>query len=183
MAQIVQGTQFTQTTQTTQTTSDVRLIDVSNKPATAKVVREGYQVPAVQYDVQKASFLVNQLVTVTPGQLPRVIAQSAPPGTKVTAGTVVDLVLAPKDAVPFDMFSAEPADLKGKYLPVLDPLLDNPSARQILLANENPSDVSATDKQTLTTALKAVGVNVDDTDPTRTFALAYGAARNALAFR
>jgi hypothetical protein len=164
-------------------TSETQFIDVSPKPAQAKVVREGFQVPSVALDVQKASFLVDQLVTVTPADLPRVIAQSVAKGTKVAAGTVVDLVLAPKSSVPFDIFAATHADLKGKALSVADPVVNNADVRQILLTYDNPADVPTADQQTLTTAFAGVGITVNNSDPTRTFSEAFNAMRGAVAFR
>jgi hypothetical protein len=161
----------------------VHVVDVSAKPAQAKIVREGFQVPPVTPDVQKANFFFNQLIPIPTVQLPRVISQSVTAGTKVVKGAVVDLVLAPREIIPFDMFSNLHADLVGKAVPILDPVLNQPNVRQILLSNEDPAGVNAADKTTLTTALKTAGVNVNEADPARTFTHAFNSARGALAFR
>jgi hypothetical protein len=101
----------------------------------------------------------------------------------VVAGTVVDLVLAPRDSIPFDIFTDIHADLKGKPITAMDPVLNDAASRQILLANTNSTDLNAADKTTLTNAFQAAKIKIDETDPTRTFDLAFQAARGALAFR
>jgi hypothetical protein len=165
------------------TSGTAQFIDVSEKPAQAKVVREGFQVPSVPLDTQKTDFFVNQLVPLLPLQIPRVISQSVAQGTKVVAGTVVDLVLAPRDSIPFDIFTDIHADLKGKPITAMDPVLNDAASRQILLANTNSTDLNAADKTTLTNAFQAAKIKIDETDPTRTFDLAFQTARGALAFR
>src|SRR5687767_5968179 len=92
----------------------VVVVDLSPEPAKAKVVREGYQVPRAPLDAQKAAFLVDELIGILPEQTPRVLAQSIPAGSKVAQGTTVDLVLAPTDVIPFDIFADVHQDLKGR---------------------------------------------------------------------
>jgi len=161
----------------------VQFVDVSDKPAQAKIVRGGFPVPPVAVDPAAAGFFINQLIPIPTFQLPRVISQSVPAGTKVTSGTVVDLMLAPREIIPLDILPNLHPDLKGKAVPVLDPVLNDPAIRQILLNNTDPTSVGATDKTTLTNALKTAGVNVNEADATRNFASAFNAARGALAFR
>ncbi len=160
-----------------------QFVDISEKAAKPKVVREGFHVPPVNLDQKKADFFVDQLVTVTPKQLPRVISQSVPPGTKVTRGTVIDLVLAPKDAVPFDIFENAHADLKTRALTHVDDIVENPAARQILLSREKADDVPPAEKQTLITEFGKKGIRIDEADPDRTFNKAFDSVRGAVAFR
>ena len=161
----------------------VQFVDLSEKPAKAKVVREGYQVPAPALDPQKADFLVNNLITTLPTQMPRVISQSIAPGTKVAAGTVVDLILAPREIIPFNVFTNVHADLAVQPITFVDPVVADPKIRQILLASDSADQVSTADKATLTTAFTAAKINVNEADPNRTFASAFNAVRGALAFR
>ena len=121
---------------------EARFIDLSEKPARAKVVREGFQVPPVAFDAQKATFLIDNLVTVTPKFSPRVVSQSIRAGTKVPEGTVVDLILAPKDSIPFGVFEDLHADLKDKTLNHVDDLVENAQAREVLLKHEAAADVT-----------------------------------------
>jgi len=163
--------------------AQTQLIDLSEKATKPKVVREGYQVPAPALDQRQTDFLVNQMVPVTDRQLPRVFSQSIPAGTKVMAGTVVDLVMAPRTDIPFDVFNNVHADLKGKAIPATDNLVDNATVRQILLTYDSADDVPAAQKQQLITAFGQNGITVNDSDPTRTFQQAYDAVRGAVAFR
>jgi hypothetical protein len=167
----------------TQTASDIRLIDVSDKPVKAKVVREGYQVPIARIDESKASFFLDNLVAVVPKEQPRVVSQSIPPGTRVTRGTVVDLILAPRITIPFDIFDNVHIGLVGKNIPVLDAVLDDPQVRQALLAAENPDDIPEDQKADIRTKFARAGVEIIDDDPERSFARAFDAGRSALAYR
>jgi len=159
-------------------------VDLSQKAAQAKIVREGYQVPTPKVDAVRANFVLENLEIIAPRVLPRVISQSVKAGTKVTQGTVVDLVLVPKSSIPFDMFEVVHADLAGKNVDSLtETLLENSKARQILLNHENPEDIPPADKEFLTVELGRSGVRVDEADAGRTFTKAFAGARGALAFR
>src|SRR5687767_6255678 len=79
-------------------------IDLSEKTKTAKVVREGFEVPQVPLDKTKAVFAIENMVTVLPRSMPRVVSQSIQPGTKVPPGTVIDFVVVPKTDIPFNIF-------------------------------------------------------------------------------
>lgn len=70
------------------------LIDLSPQPAQARVVREGFAVPAVALDTNRANFFIDNLRPIDVRQEPRVVSQSVPAGTKVLPGTAIDLVLA-----------------------------------------------------------------------------------------
>lgn len=164
-------------------TQDVRLLDVSDKPAKAKVVREGFQVPPAAIDPAKAGFFLDNLVVVTPTDQPRVVSQSIPAGTRVTAGTVVDLTLAPRNTVPFSIFENIHVELAESPIVRLDPALDDPEVRRALLAAEKPDDLTPADRARVRERLSATDIAIDDSDPARSFDKAFNAARSALAFR
>jgi hypothetical protein len=159
-------------------------IDLSEKAAKAKVVREGYQVPAATFDKSKAAFQFDQFVEIAPKSLPRVVSQSVPAGTKVTKGTVVDLVLVPRSSVPFDIFDGVHSDLKGKSVEYLtENMLTDAKARQIVLTYENADDVPPADKTYLQTLFAQQQVTFDETQTDKNFKSGYNSARGALAFR
>ena len=160
-----------------------QLIDISDKPTKAKVVREGFEVPTVVLDEKKTTFVLDNLPTVLPKFSPRVVSQSIPPGTKVTPGTVVNLVLAPKDAIPFEVFDNVHADLKTKALSHVDEVVENVAVREVLLKRDTASEVTAEEKQLLVTEFQKKGVTVNEADSTRTFAKAFDSIRGAAAFR
>jgi len=72
----------------TKPAASVEFVDLSEQPAKAKIVRQGYDVPAVKLDLKKVDQFVGDLAQIPTSQLPRVVSQAIPPGTKVTAGTV-----------------------------------------------------------------------------------------------
>ena len=160
-----------------------QFIDISEKPTKAKVVREGFQVPPVVLDDKKATFVLENLPTVQPKAAPRVVSQSIPPGTKVTPGTVVDLILAPKDVIPFDIFEAVHADLKLKNLNHVDDVVENVAVREVLLKRESASEVTTEEKQLLVTEFQKKGITVNEADSNRTFDKAFSNVRSAVAFR
>lgn len=166
------------------TPKELLFVDLSQKAAQAKIVREGYQVPTPKVDQVRTDFVLENLEIIAPKALPRVISQSIKAGTKVSKGTVVDLVLVPKSSIPFDMFEIVHADLAGRNVDALtDTLLENTKARQILLNHENAEDIPAADREFLTNELVKAGVRVNDADAGRTFTKAFAGARGALAFR
>jgi hypothetical protein len=160
-----------------------QFIDISDKPTKAKVVREGFEVPTVVLDEKKTTFVLDNLPTVLPRFSPRVVSQSIPPGTKVTPGTVVDLILAPKDAIPFEIFDNVHADLKTRALSHVDDVVENVAVREVLLRRDTASEVTAEEKQLLVTEFQKKGVTVNEADSTRTFARAFDSVRGAAAFR
>jgi hypothetical protein len=160
------------------------LINLSPQPAQAKVVREGFQVPAVALDVAKAGFFIDNLAQIDVRQEPRVVSQSVPAGTKVLPGQAVDLVLALTRDIPINIFQTPHRALAGQALSVLtDGLLQDNTVRQTLLSYAAPADVPAADKVALTAKFNQQGINIDEASADTGFAAAFNTARSALAFR
>jgi len=160
------------------------VVEVAAQPAVAKVVREGYQVPPVKFNPAAAEFFLGNLEIVTPRLTPRVVSQSIREGTKVTAGTVVDLVLAPTSAIPFDIFDNVHKDLKSRAVTtLLDGMLADPATRQTVLSFSKAEDVPAADRTRLTAQFAQAGVNIDEAASDANFSSAFNAARGALAFK
>ncbi|MEO8370926.1 MAG: hypothetical protein ABI806_17215 [Candidatus Solibacter sp.] len=173
----------TNDTLASKTVSAVQLIDLSDKPAKAMVVRQGFEVPGIKTDQKRVDQIIGALVNVPTLDLPRVVSQGIPAGTKVTAGTVVDLILAPRKKIPFDIIDAVHMDLTGRDLTTMDTLFADQSAKKTLQTYENASDVPAAEKSHLILALGGVNVGVDDANPGKTFEKAFDAARGALAYQ
>jgi hypothetical protein len=160
------------------------LIDLSEKTAKAKVVREGYQVPPATFDKNKAQFEFDQYEILSPKSLPRVVSQGVPAGTKVTKGTVVDLVLVPRSGVPFDIFDRVHSDFMGKNVEFMtEGMLADAKTRQIFLTYEDPDDIPAADKTFLQTQFVNSGITFDEALENKSFKSAYNTARGALAFK
>ena len=164
-------------------TAGVQFVDLSGEPAKAQIVRQGYEVPAVAVDPRRVDQIIGTLTQVPPINLPRVLGQSIPAGTKVPVGTVVDLVLAARNKIPFSIFANAHADLASRTLDVLDPVLADQAAKQTLLTYSSADQVPAADQQHLVTLFQAANVGIVATDPNRTFANAFESARGALAYQ
>lgn len=163
--------------------SAVEFVDLSAKPTKAKIVRQGFDVPEVQLDTKKVDQFVGDLTQILPKDLPRVVSQAVPAGTKVVAGTVVDLVLAPRTKIPFDVFSGVHMDLAAKNLDAIDPLFANAAARKTLQTYDSADAVPQAEKDALKTAFQSVGITVDESNPNRTFQKAFDSARGGMAFQ
>jgi len=161
----------------------IQVVDLSGQPARAQIVRQGYDVPAVAIDQRRVDQIVGGLTQVPAVDLPRVLSQSVAAGTKVPVGTAVDLVLASRHRIPFNVFGNAHVDLANRNLDAIDPLLNDAAARNTLLTYSSANQVPAADRTRLITALQNVGVGVDDNDPNRTFGRAFDSARGALAFQ
>src|SRR5262249_24295047 len=135
----------------------VEFIDLSEKPAKAKIVRQGFDVPQVALDVKKVDQFIGDLTQIPTKDLPRVGSQAIPSGTKVAKGTVVDLVLAPRSKTPFNIFQNFHADLAGKNLDSIDGLFTDVNARKTLLNYEFSGDIPTAEKNQLQTALQNAG--------------------------
>jgi hypothetical protein len=171
---------FRASTQAAQTV----VIDLSPQPAQAKVVREGFQVPAVALDAAKAGFFIDNLAQIDVRQEPRVVSQSVPPGTKVLPGTAVDLVLARTSDIPINIFQDPHRALQGQTLNALtDGILQDNTVRQTLLSFATAADVPAAAKTALTAQFNANGITIDEANADTGFAAAFNTARSALAFR
>ncbi len=180
------ATNFTNSRITTNLTfqSEPRTVEVAPQPATAKVVREGFQVPAVALNNQAAEFFLGNLDLVLPRQTPRVVSQSIKPGTRVTAGTVVDLILAPVDDIPFVIFEGIHRDLQQRNVSaLLDGMLAQPVTRQTVLKYQKAEDVPAVEREALTQQFRQADVVISEDAAETNFAAAFNAARAALAFK
>ncbi len=159
-------------------------VEVAPQPATAKVVREGFQVPAVALNNQAADFFLDNLPVLQPRQTPRVVSQSIKPGTRVTAGTVVDLILAPASDIPFTIFEGVHRDLLERNVGnLLDGLLAEPATRQSVLKYQKAEDMPVAEREVLTQQFRQQQIVIDEANPDTGFTAAFNSARAALAFK
>ena len=163
--------------------SDKVFVDLTQQVKSAQIVRRGYQVPAVKVDLTKVQQVIGDFTVVDPKNMPRVVSQSIQPGIKVSAGTSVDLVLAPRSAIPFDLFEGVHASFKGKTVDQVEPIATNAEARKILLSYENPQDIPAPEKTLLTQVFNQNQVQIDEARTETSFNAAFNSMRNAMAFQ
>jgi len=166
------------------TTSSETVVDLTPRTKQAKVVREGFAVPAAKLDETKSQFFVDNLPTALPKDEPRVVSQSVKAGTNVPPGTTVDLILAPTHLIPFDIFENPHKNLMGKNINVVtDGILQDSKVRQTLLKFDNADDVPQADKAMLINEFKKANVNVDEAAADTSFGTAFDSMRAALAFK
>jgi hypothetical protein len=165
------------------TSAAVEFIDLSQKAAKPKIVREGFDVPQVALDKQKVLQIIGALPSTPIADVPRVLVQSIEAGVLVAKGAVVDLTLAPKKKIPFDVFTGLHLDLSAKTLDQIDPLLANATVKKSLLSNETVTTLPAAEAEQLKRAFTESGIGVDDNDPNKTFEKAFQSVRYAMAFQ
>ncbi len=158
-------------------------IDLSEKTKTAKVTREGFEVPPVPIEQKQAEREIGKLVAVPPKAMPRVVTQSIAAGTRVTPGTVIDFVVVPKTDIPFSILPDPHDFLTAKTIDFVDDLVENGDIREVLLKRESAAAVTPDERTKLEAAFKNKGILVDDKQPTKTFERAFNSVRSAAAFR
>ena len=162
---------------------DVRFVDLSEKTRTSKQVREGYEVPAASINKQRAEFTLEQLPSAPRPSIPRVVTQSIAPGTHVSPGTVVDLVLAPKQSLPFGIFEKGHADLQNRTIDFLDDVIEKADVRQLVLGVDAPDKLTDSQKQVIQTEMARKQITVNPADADRSFDAMFDSLRTAAAFR
>ena len=162
---------------------DIRFVDLSEKTTSSKQVREGFLVPATTINKQRAEFALNQLPVAQRPSIPRVVTQSIVAGTHVSPGTVVDLVLAPKQSLPFGIFDGIHADLQTRSIDFLDDVIENPDVRKLVLSFDSGDQMSPAEKQVITTEMARKQVTVNPDDAGRSFNAMFEGLRTAAAFR
>src|SRR5215475_11003500 len=70
-------------------------VDVGDKTVVPTVVRDGQEVQPPPLNPAKVGDLLTRLQPITRINIPRIMSQSIPPGTRVQKGTPVDIVLLP----------------------------------------------------------------------------------------
>lgn len=158
--------------------------EVSPQTVKTNVVREGFAVPAVTWNLTAHDFFADNLVPVVPVQEPRVVSQTIAAGTPVPPGTRVNLVLAPPAKIPVSVFDHPHTAVVGKNVGDLTTgLLADNDFRKTLLKYNSAADVSPEDKVALTSAFNTAHVTIDEAKTDSGFTAAFNTFRNAAAFR
>ncbi len=160
-------------------------VDLDDKPARARVVREGFQVPPVRADVNRVDEFLSGLEILRPTQAPRVVAQGIAPGTKVGPGTVIDLVLAPRQDVPLRVFDdIHVAVRESTVAALLEKVQGDRILQSLALKYEDVDSIPDADRQTMTQRMaSSAGMTIDDSDPDKNFTRGFNALRAVLAFK
>jgi hypothetical protein len=101
----------------------------------------------------------------------------------VSPGTVVDLVMAPKQTLPYGIFDGVHADLQFKTIDFLDDVIENANVRRLVVGVDSPDKLTAAEKQIITTEMSKKQIAVSATDASRSFDAMFEGLRTAAAFR
>ncbi|WP_166424582.1 PASTA domain-containing protein [Paraglaciecola sp. 20A4] len=160
-------------------------VDLDDKPAIASVVRGGFKVPSVLPDNARLEAFLSGLQIREPTREPRVLDQNIAAGTRVSVGTEVDLILAPREDINIGIFDDIHIDVKDTSIgELLDRVKDQNDLRGLVLKYENANDVEENDKVILTDMLgQFAGININEGKPGQGFSNAFNSVRVALAFK
>ena len=160
-------------------------VDLDDEPAKANVLRDGKQVPSVIPEKSRVLEAIGGLVIVQPKEKPRVFSQSIEPGTRVTVGTSVDLVIAPRDDVNVGIFTdIHIATAETSIGQFVGNLQQSDELVNLALKYEKSSEVSATDKNRIAELLEEnTQVKVNEGAAGEGFENAFNSMQVALAFK
>ncbi|HKJ02708.1 MAG TPA: hypothetical protein VJ997_09640 [Longimicrobiales bacterium] len=159
-------------------------VDISDKPIRTNIVREGFQVPAATVDEAQITSVLERLPPIGRVEASRVVVQSIPAGTRVTAGTVVNVVLAPKSSVPTGIFVGAHADLRGTVISQVTEAFANTNVLRTLLSYDNPAAAPEAERAAVQAEAESrFGIAVDPQDSTRDMSALWTTLRNAAAYR
>ncbi len=160
-------------------------VELDDKPAKANVVRDGHRVPSITADDNRKDELLGRLIKQPPTTSPRVLDQSIAPGTKVGAGTEIDLVLTPRENVIFDIFDDVHVLMKERsVVDLLEMVKDQDQLLDLAFKYESADEVTSTDKETMGKLMtEKAGMEIDETKDGQGFHNGFNTIRAALAFK
>jgi hypothetical protein len=164
--------------------SDLKVIDVSDKPLKSNVLRQGKQVPAVELNRRIVDAFATADKVVTPTLAPRVVSQSIAPGVKVAKGASVDITLAPRHTIPIDIIVGWHEGFGERTVGgVIEEILNKPDVVEAVLDFEEPEQVPAASRAAIEQALAANNIGIVADDPKRDFNAAFRTLKGAAAFK
>src|SRR6266851_4106644 len=125
----------------------------------------------------------NITVDVGPGPVVSTIVRG---GKEITAPAFnqnrIDDVLAPMSNIHFGLFDQTHADLAVHPVTDVLPIIQD-AAVAPALAKSSAADLTPAEKQLITQKLSSIHVAIDDTNPAKTFELAFNSLKGAQAFQ
>jgi hypothetical protein len=113
-----------------------------------------------------------------------VVSQSILFGTKVARGASVDLVLAPRNRIPGNVFVGGHASFMARNVEeIIGSVLVSDAVVAAVLDFDDPAELPAQSRQAVESALANADIPIDDADPTQSFAAAFLSLKGAAAYR
>jgi hypothetical protein len=137
-------------------------IDVAEEATRAEISRGGFPLGEVAVRPDLITTFLEDLVLVRT----KVVSQAVLPGTAVARGTAIDVVIANPSEIPVRVIpnahvafeNLTMAQLHGRFA-------ENAAVRDIVRRRTKPDDLTANEKQALTTALQEQDVLIDEENP------------------
>jgi hypothetical protein len=146
------------------------------------IVRAGKEIAPPAFNPSRIDDFLSHATTLPRLLIPVGMSQSIPPGTMVPKGTPVDVVFVPMSSIQFGLLDHVHDDLKAVAIVNALPVISDPQVAPIL-QKASASDLSADEKKLVIDKLRTLNVTVDDTNPAKTFDLAFGSLKSAQAFQ
>jgi hypothetical protein len=163
----------------------IKVIDVSDRPAVANVIRDGKQVPAVTTSALNLQNWLNIGVIRPIEDRRRIVTQTVPPGTRVARGTTVDIVLADPGIIPINILDRTHQTLVERNFTVqgiVDNFLVNPVIRDAVLDAGTVDQIPGPTQTLIRNAFNAQSAPIVDGDPVRDISAAFRTLKAAAAF-
>lgn len=136
-------------------------VDVAEEPTRAEVSRGGIPLGEIAVRPEAITSFLDGLVVVQT----KVVTQSIIAGTAVARGTAIDISLANTRNLPVAVLPGVHAAFTDLTMAQLnDQWADNATVRDIVKRRTSAQDLTATERTTLTSALQAGNVTIDDTN-------------------
>jgi hypothetical protein len=149
------------TAETTRASTTV-FVDVAEEPTRAEVSRGGVPVGEIAVNPEIIGSYLDDLVIVQT----KVVTQSIVPGTAVARGTAIDIQLANTRDLPVRVVPGVHSGFENLTMAQLnDQFAGNATIRDIVRRRTSADDLTAAERQTLTTAFQAADVPIDDDNP------------------
>lgn len=162
----------------------LKVVDISDKPVEAEVVRDGRKVPPVKIrDDLVADFVAPDRLDERVRQQ-RVVYQSVPTGKRVARGTVVDLVLSNPYLIGTDFVAGAHRDLSERSIgQVADTFFVNEEVRRSIQQADDVNQLAPDARAAIEAAAAESEITIDETDPERDLQALYVAIKAADAYR
>jgi hypothetical protein len=156
-------------------------IDVGPGPINPIIFRGGKEITPPAFNVDKVDDFISHTSVLPRLELPVTLSQSIPAGTMVAKGTPIDIVLVPASNLTFGLLDQVHEQMANLAITAALPLINDPQVAPLL--DKDAADLNSDQKQLISQKLAATfNITVDDSNPARTFALAFNALKSAEAF-
>lgn len=169
--------------QLSQTAGGLKVVDISDKPVEAEVLRDGLKVPSINIrEDLVADFVADDRLDRRVVQQ-RVIYQSVRTGARVPRGTVVDLVLSSPFLIGTDFVAGSHADLAEQSIgQVGEIFFAQEGIREDVQRAERFEDLPAATQEQIQSAARENNIALEDGDPERSPQSLYLAIKAADAY-